>query len=183
MGTAYANALKQKEKLVRELAEIDQFLALHERFSGTKVDVPEPISGIHIKTFANATVRRRVTPMQVVPMIRRILTENGQPMTRGEIVKALHERDVALKGDDEPRYVGTILWRFKGEFINIRGHGYWIRKEPCEAVDYTPPIKRPGGIKRRRLLSASVPNPDVGHDPEAVSDDEDELDEESKSLI
>jgi len=59
-------------------------------------------------------------------------------MTRTELLEALKESGVQLAGSDEARYLGTIMWRLRDEFINIEGHGYWPRDIPCEAVGYAP---------------------------------------------
>ena len=58
-----------------------------------------------------------------------MIRDAGHPLTRGEIAERFALRDVALPGEDKPRYIGTIMWRNKAKFINIEGRGYWLRGE------------------------------------------------------
>jgi hypothetical protein len=60
-------------------------------------------------------------------MVERLIRDVGSPMTRGQIVEALALRDVDLPAADKARYIGTIIWRHKSIFVNLKGRGYWLR--------------------------------------------------------
>ena len=80
-----------------------------------------------------ATRRKRRSgpaPKEIVELVARMIREAGRPLTRGDITDMLDARDVELPGADKARYVGTIMWRNKAQFLNIEGRGYWLRGEP-----------------------------------------------------
>jgi hypothetical protein len=73
---------------------------------------------------------KRGRPAEIVAIIERIIREAGRPLTRGEIVEALEQRDVHIPAEDKQRYIGTIAWRHKSVFGNVGGLGYWLTGEP-----------------------------------------------------
>lgn len=146
------NALKRKKELQRELAEIEQFLALHRKYSGTKsedVETDRPSASDdealwqHYKTTAEnmaavramkaevpSTAKVRGAPANFAEIAERIIKDEGHPMTRAELVSAIEARGVPIPSSDKPRYIGTILWRNQDKFENIEGAGYWLRGQP-----------------------------------------------------
>ncbi|MCG8559165.1 MAG: hypothetical protein MI824_05135 [Hyphomicrobiales bacterium] len=145
MDSAYDNALKKKKKLERELEEIEQFLTLYERFSGTKLeenDLGAEEQSIEIETHIvprqriEGSGRQRLRPRDLGPIVKRVLLETGRPMTRGPLVEALEKRGIEVKGAEKAKYLGTVLWRMGDEFVNIEGEGYWPRGMDCPAVGY-----------------------------------------------
>jgi len=77
-------------------------------------------------------------PADFVGIMARILGDMRRPMQRGELVAAVEERGVTIPSEDKARYLGTILWRNRDQFVNIPEAGYWLADAPCPAVDYTP---------------------------------------------
>lgn len=69
-------------------------------------------------------------PDEVAQQMERIIREVGRPMKRGELVAAFEARDISIPYEDKARYLGTIAWRHKGKFINLKEMGYWIRELP-----------------------------------------------------
>lgn len=72
---------------------------------------------------------------------RDLLVAHGEPMTRGELVKAFENAGITIGGEDQSRNMGTIMWRLKDRFINIEGYGYWPSDVPCEKANYKPPVE------------------------------------------
>lgn len=142
-----------------EIAELERFLDLYFRLSGSADPVvaassqalalPSQESGKGIvslavengdKSAAPVEKRReRARPEAFAEHMERIIRDAGRPMTRGEIVKALQARDIAIPSDDPARYLGTIAWRHKGTFVNIEGKGYWLRNDIQKHVPGVPP--------------------------------------------
>lgn len=143
---ALANALKRKQDLEAELAEISEFIRLHTRFSGTKDETKDtlmPVSSGDIPGRSHLrgrilTGKRRGRPRGFVEVLANVISDIGMPMRRGDLVQEIERRNVAIPSVDKERYLGTILWRNHGRFINLEGHGYWLRGRPCPEVGYTP---------------------------------------------
>jgi hypothetical protein len=145
--TALQNALARRAALLQELEKLDSFIELyHELSRGSDMDKssePAPSGmtlGPSLITSGRVFVagHTRVRPRSLAPMVREILLEQGRPMTRTQITEALRAKNITMPSPDEARYLGTILWRFRDEFINIEGEGYWPRDIPCQAVEYVP---------------------------------------------
>lgn len=122
MNQAYANALKRKKELEKELHEVNMFLAMHKRFAGvdsTRVKrkpIPKPTKST--KEFGR--------PDEFARIMEGILRKEGRPMTRGELADAVERAGHQIPSGDKPRYLGTIMWRLKRRFEN-RGEGYWLK--------------------------------------------------------
>lgn len=141
MDNAVQNALSRQAEILQELEEIKLFLKLHQRFAGTKRGETEPkassanglyyypvpeYQGASLLGGDDTAIRRRGRPADFADMMERIIREEGQPLSRNELVSQLEKRDVVIPSLDKPRYVGTILWRNRDRFINIPGHGYQL---------------------------------------------------------
>jgi hypothetical protein len=134
--------MEKRELLRQELEKIDNFLDLYRELTGTEAVRSEPSAATDSAEPPKSHGRKRTPgtakPSDVGPMARRILLDNGKPMTRSELLKALEERDVVLAGEDKAKYLGTILWRMKEAFINLEGFGYWPKDKPFEPANYFP---------------------------------------------
>ena len=136
---AYRNALARKRALLQEIREIEKFLSLYERFSGTKPedtellppsDFPDAIRTTPTSLSALLSGKKRHGyPQKVANAVERILRDSGRPMNRNELAVELESRGVAIPSDDKGRYIGTILWRQAKRFRNIEGRGYWLQNE------------------------------------------------------
>lgn len=137
---AYANALARRRELISEIKEIDRFLALYRRYSGTNQEETEPFplfneaGNLLAEVAQNETdsprKKTRGYPQIIGDAVERILRDSGRPMNRTELSETLEERGIMIPSDDKPRYVGTILWRQGRRFRNIEGRGYWLQQEP-----------------------------------------------------
>src|ERR1700712_3230338 len=124
---AYANALAKKERLIKELEEVNNFLKLYQRFmpkANTKAEPSAsslPFSG----TFSDSSAERMSVPQKFEPIIRHMILFNGRPLSRSMLLKALSDNGTPIPGKDASKNLGTILWRLRERFVNIEGHGYW----------------------------------------------------------
>lgn len=145
--------LKRREAALRELQRVDELIKLYQEVKRGEDDnehaptvsnllfghpVDENVRPHQLRRTPRFSPGQKVRPREVGPIARRLMLDNGRPMTRTELLEALKESGVQLAGSDEARYLGTIMWRLRDEFINIEGHGYWPRDIPCESVGYVP---------------------------------------------
>lgn len=136
---ALKEALVKRDKLRQEIEKVEDFIRLHREIFGTDCENSEPARESRLM---RAHWRRHARPKDLGPIVERILKEHGRPLNRRQLVDVLKERDVVMPSADEPRYLGTVLWRLQNRFVNIEGQGYWPRNIPCEAVGYSPPPNR-----------------------------------------
>ena len=147
MDDALSKALKLKQQLQDELVKVEQFIALHKDIFGEgfgqrelPLDTPKAPNESHQVNSApllkapRKKKPKRLKTDRLVRVAERILREVGRPLTRGEMVKELEKRGVRLKSSDNPRYVGTIMWRNREKFVNA-GDGYWLRGETYTVKD------------------------------------------------
>ena len=138
----YQNALARRTALMKELADLDTFIQMYERLAGMEPSQGVVVDGSPLpekKVAATHKPRKRINRSEdIARMTRMVLLARNKPMTRGEIVDALEDRGVTLGGADKSKNIGTILWRLKDQFINLEGHGYWIRDLPYPEADYDP---------------------------------------------
>lgn len=125
---AYQNAVTRREEIQKELAEIDQFLALHRKFSfpnlvaqGDMLDV-EPPPKSQSAGFVGRK-RSKITPNQWIKLIKVVLKEHGSRMTRGGIAEALEKKGHKIPSTAKPKYIGTIIWR--SQEFEADDYGYW----------------------------------------------------------
>jgi hypothetical protein len=138
---AYQNAMRRRAELRQELDEIERFLQLCEKFARP----PDVTADVTVQAKATASmdavVMRHsevVSGMELVPHIRRAILDIGRPQSRSGVVKALSDRGIQVGGQDPVTNVGTVMWRAKQEFVNLKPHGYWPRDVAYTAAGYDP---------------------------------------------
>lgn len=119
---AYRAAVERRQRLLEELDKLNKFIELHQvLFSdGGKQTSARP----------EKRSRNPVSPAEVATIAREIILQKGRPMTRGELVPELESRGVEIVAKDKAKNVGTTLWRAKGKFNHVEGHGYWPSDMP-----------------------------------------------------
>jgi hypothetical protein len=134
---AYQVALQRVDALRKELAELEQFIAVYQRLAGDNVnaaapDVQKPPENQQDKTQpAQLQIRPRgrlskpLKPKEIARIAKDIILAHGAPMTRGKLATAIESRGHLLPSDDKARHIGTIMWRNKKTFENVAGEGYW----------------------------------------------------------
>lgn len=130
MSDAIQEALARRKILEDQIAEIDTFLALHEKIFGVKI--PREAEGAPAEGLTPETPRKRAPrasndPEAIVNEIAKILEDTDTPMTRGEIRRAISARGMEIHSKDIGKYLGTLMWRNQDRFINIEGEGYWLK--------------------------------------------------------
>ena len=135
---AYQNAIARLDLLRKEIAEIEQFLTLYQKF-GTPGVAPDATpkaaeNGPKQPEINGSTHKRRsmkkLKPAVLKDLAKKVILEAGHPLTRGQIVQAIEAQGYTIPGNDKPQHVGTVLWRFKDEMPNITGRGYWPKDKP-----------------------------------------------------
>lgn len=146
MDTAYERAQLRREELRRELDEIDLFLKLHQKFSsGTETertvttDTETEASALSVpQAKSQIPDRKRNLPKhQMATIVRQMILDRRQPMTRTDIVEALELKGIPVAGQDQSKAIGTIMWRLREKFANIPGLGYWPADVPFKAAGAT----------------------------------------------
>jgi hypothetical protein len=119
---AYRNALIRQRQLREELARVDAFLAMFPHFAGEDM-APRP---------------KRASNEELYAAVRRVLLDNGRPMTRSDIVDELRQRGVQIDSKEPTNWLGTRLWRSGGQFVQIGTAGCWPADVPFAALGYDP---------------------------------------------
>jgi hypothetical protein len=160
VSNAIENARKRLATLRNQVAELERFVQMYEELDGgTDADQADtdvshlngafignkPVDNVprHVDNVPRERRRKRGRPAEIVAIIERLIREAGRPLTRGEIVEALEQRDVHIPAEDKQRYIGTIAWRHKSVFGNVGGLGYWLTGEPLPKAMGLPLVGRP----------------------------------------
>jgi hypothetical protein len=53
------------------------------------------------------------------------------------MLTALAAKGYPVPGTDPSKNLGTIMWRLQDKFVNINGHGFWIRGKAYLPANYT----------------------------------------------
>lgn len=131
MDEILAKALKEREHLRERLAELEAFLAVYQRLSGSNVEQSTSKEiGDKSQTISDAVRKNTGGPGRLADAAEEVIRAAGRPMTRGQIVERIEATGIGIPSEDKARYLGTILWRQKNRFINVEGEGYWLKGEP-----------------------------------------------------
>lgn len=133
--TAYKLALERREKLLKELEQVSQFIELYEAMFGAPSD-PTSSRSEEPRQSSRRPARNPIPPSRIAELAAQIIAEKGRPMTRGELVDSLETQGIRLAAKDPSKNVGTILWRHDKTFVNLHGWGYWLRDRPFEPAGY-----------------------------------------------
>lgn len=155
MDRALANAMKRRDELRAEIAEIEHFLSLYNRFSASgggeeapsQAEKSEEQKGAESAPATRAdgdggesetpAVRQRGWPKErLKPYIKAAIATAERPLTRGELLRAMQRENIPVGGTDQSKNMGTILWRLKDDFVNLDGYGYWPRELDYEPAGY-----------------------------------------------
>jgi hypothetical protein len=126
-------AKARRAKLQAEIELIDQYLALHRQIFGDVGEatvVQDHVEAEVIPAANRQKVRPLNDPVAIANEMEAILSEADNPLTRGQLRRALADRGVTVNSKDVGKYLGTLLWRNQSRFINVEGEGYWLRSRP-----------------------------------------------------
>lgn len=167
---AYNNAIVKRDRLLKELEEVNNFLKMYHRFApkapakseGTPMAAPDP--GGFAPVRREQTGKRVSVPERFAPIIRGILLREGRPISRATMLKMLEDNGTPIPGQNPAKNLGTIMWRLPQLFTNIEGFGYWLKGVLLPNLNYMPV----GGFTledARALTEAGV----FEHDPLRMS--------------
>lgn len=134
MDETLVKALKKRDKLRKQLEQVEQFIDLFQALFGedgegagpafSALDTPSaPVKAAEPR-------RKRGNPSEIADAVEKVIRDMGQPLQRGDIVDMLEIEGHKIRSADKPRYIGTILWRNNDRFVNIEGRGYWLKDVP-----------------------------------------------------
>jgi hypothetical protein len=139
---SYQDALRRRDELRKQLADIEEFIRLWNELFGTEGEQNRLIATLppHPMPAANGQrAPRSPTRERAAGIARRVILAKGKPMTRGELVAAFRAEGEPVAGEDPSKNMGTIMWRLRDRFVNIEGQGYWPSDTPLPEVGYQPP--------------------------------------------
>jgi hypothetical protein len=136
--SAYKNALAKKERLIKELDEVNSFLKLYQRFAPkvcANVDTGKSVDRAFTQMTLDAEMGQNQSPKQTIPerfrpIIRDVLVRAGRPLPLSDLLGVLSNNGTPVPGEKPAKNLGTILWRLQKDFINLEGYGYWVREKP-----------------------------------------------------
>ena len=136
--------VKRQEEVSAELIRVESILdnlrraeAIASREELTGIQVPDPGHLSATSANSNNTGSRQqpaLTPDEVLKEARAVLLENGKPLKRGNIVRAIEAKGMIVPGADKAKNLGTILWRAEHAFVSIEGYGYWPADIPIQGI-------------------------------------------------
>ncbi|ERF82832.1 hypothetical protein JQ559_30580 [Bradyrhizobium viridifuturi] len=133
----------QIEEKRKELERIKTFIADYAVFQSYPSELPLELQ----KTPSPAPRLRLLNPPRhmVGDKAEKVLLQNGRPMARDELFKAVTRDGMTIQGKDPEMVFSTMLWRMQDRFVRLRPHGYWLTRMPCAAVGYlpSPPLSAP----------------------------------------
>lgn len=128
MDDSISKALKKREILKSQLAEIDQYIELHRRLFGEPNE--QRVSGVNPTPGARRPRKTSQNPIEVANRAEAALRNANHPLTRGQILDAITKDGFEVPAKDPAKYLGTVLWRNSERFVNIEGEGYWLKDLP-----------------------------------------------------
>jgi hypothetical protein len=146
--------------IVARLRGIEDWIRQHHELEGTEVPKalrthspsprkprapdPRPIAERAAIRSGAATGRRTgrgVNPSYkvLIPAVAEILANQGRPMKRGPLLRALSDRGLTLLGRDPTNVLGTIIFNHaRDQLVNLPSYGYWLIERPYEPAGYDP---------------------------------------------
>ncbi|WP_108658320.1 hypothetical protein [Acuticoccus kandeliae] len=142
MTDAYQKALARQAELKseiadrdRELARINEFLKMYHELEGRPLKASAQVGRPTLTTHPRVLTRE-----EAAPIIRKVLIDHQQPMTRAELLNALSEGGNPIGGREPANNLGTMMWRMKDQFVNLKGYGYWLADMAYEPAAYEPTV-------------------------------------------
>lgn len=147
MDDLLRQAYERRERLRRELATVDSFIAGYEQLANPpsesirsnyefKLEAPEASQGRRVRT-PDLTALFDAT--------ERTILEAGRPLSRSELLRKLEQQGFTFPGADRVKVFGTNLWRSR-RFTSLKGLGYWPEAHPLPA-GYDSAEQRPSMLK------------------------------------
>lgn len=126
-------AIEQRDLLAEKLEVLNRFIADYAPPKPKVVDSDSPKLPIFDDGPKLAPREQRAAAVgATIAEVEAMISSEGRPLTRGDLVRRLEETGHRLDGTDKPKVLGTNLWR-SGRFHNLKGAGYWPKGLPLPA--------------------------------------------------
>lgn len=139
----YLEAVRRREQIQRllhdlqeEMKALDYIIRVYQGSTATQTMSENSASGGPASSgqtpSSGSRPRNPIPPRQLADLARDEILAHKRPMTRGQLLTALENKGVVLVAKDPAKNLGTVLWRFRDEFENIPGRGYWPKDVPLD---------------------------------------------------
>ena len=129
----YRHQLQRRDQILAELKAVEEYLRAYENLFKISSS-PRPAAEPSRAAEPRRRERNVIAPARLAAMAREAILKHGRPMTRGELVDAFEASGIPLAGQDKAKNIGTIMWRFRDDFLNVPGRGYWPKDAPNKEV-------------------------------------------------
>jgi len=146
-------ARAKRERLARDLAELDAFLKVYEEIVGEPPEDDAP----HIRhrtrpVFHGGGEAQRIAPsnpqtetFRTVQAAREIIADRGRPIPLSELYAGLTKRGMSFGGKNPVNTLGARLSNAGDVVVTLKGFGWWLAEQPYAPAGYTPPETKPAG--------------------------------------
>lgn len=132
MDELLQRALERQKMLRAELEILDKFIRSYVETKEGAVSGRRQADLFGSANHPSRRASRAKRAAQVAAMMddaERLILEQGRPLTRSALLRALTDLGHEIEGADKSKVLGTNLWRSK-RFDNLKGSGYWPRSAP-----------------------------------------------------
>ncbi len=130
----------ERAAVTAQLAEVDKFLKAADAYA--QVD-PKGASVPSTTLSGRSPAKKRPTNPpreQVLEVVAEALEAAGRPMQLRELFQAVADAGINLQGTDPSAVLGTMMWRARKRFANLRGFGYWFTDRKYKPAGYEPSV-------------------------------------------
>jgi hypothetical protein len=129
----------ERASIEAQLADIQKFLDTLTAYAQLDPSVDIAPAGRHLPV-RNEGKLRNPPKEEVLSIVSGVLERAARPMQLRELFEEVGAAGVRLEGTNPPAILGTMIWRARDRFVNLRGHGYWFADRPYKAASYHPDI-------------------------------------------
>jgi hypothetical protein len=128
----------ERASIETQLADVQKFLDTFAAYAQLDPQVGMvPASGLRVHKEGKL---RNPPKEEVLSIVSVVLERAARPMQLRELFDEVGAAGVRLEGTNPPAILGTMIWRARDRFVNLRGHGYWFVDRPYKAASYHPDI-------------------------------------------
>jgi hypothetical protein len=119
--------LKRREELRLESEALDRVIETYRSLS--LLDMAVDTEQLDLWKGGRSSRARSAYVAEMIAKARRLILDEGRPLTRSELLRRLEAEGYVIDGGDKSKVLGTNLWRSK-QFLHIAGLGYWPSDTP-----------------------------------------------------
>jgi hypothetical protein len=153
---ALENAKALKIKALSEIARLeaelrgwhdrismaDQFIDQWNAFASGEPVIPvESVSAEQNKQEPSPVKRKAIRNSKkedVADAALQVIREKDEPVSRGDLFKALTDLGLTIEGTDPEMVLSTMLWRMRDRIVRLKSGGYWLADVPYPEGGYNP---------------------------------------------